>query len=155
MELHNNHFNIKYIKLINHIATGRKEWSADLERGKEFDLGWIITDETTEDEKPKTLARKKKDAEKAVKGDRILLCQNNCYHGHRATHVVEVVDEPNEVKCVQDTWIRKVRIVFRAENFENAPRTKEVVGEKFSFRSGYLISVHAPSIKLNLAQLKI
>jgi hypothetical protein len=161
MESPKNPLNIKYLKLINHIATQRKEWShkEDIEIGKEFDLGWIINDgnkQTITLENVKMMVRRKeKDAKKPSKTDRILLCQNNSSHGHRATHVVEIIDEPHEAKRENDfIWTRRVKTVWAATSIDKAPRTEDVIGKKFSFRSGNLVSVNAPTIELNLDMLK-
>ncbi|MHC0062084.1 hypothetical protein ACWATR_04050 [Nostoc sp. UIC 10890] len=149
-----NHLTIKYLKLINHIGCKRKEWSHDKD-DKEFDLGWVINEGSGKLTKQNKIKRKEVDAKKARKGDCILLCQNNHFHGHHATHIVEIVDEPDEAKYRDDTWTRRVRIIWRAENpWEKAPLTEDVIGKKFSFRSGNLVSVDAPTIDLNLDKLK-
>lgn len=98
----------------------------------------------------KAQTRKKQDASKAEKGSQIILCQNNIFYGHRITHVVEVVSDEAEEK--NDTLARDVRVTWVAripwENY--APLTKNLIGDKFSFNSGYLVSIHSPSIKLDL-----
>lgn len=48
-------------------------------------------------------------------------------------------------------WTRRVRIVWIAEkSWEKAPLTEDVIGNKFSFRSGNLVSADASTICLNL-----
>ncbi|WP_392478917.1 hypothetical protein [Nostoc sp. C110] len=149
-----NHLTIKYLKLINHIGSKRTEWS-HYQDDKEFDLGWVINEKSGKLTKQDKIKRKKLDAKKAIKGDLILLCQNNHFFGHRATHVVEIVDEPYEAKCIDDMWTRRVRIVWIAEKpWEKAPLTEDVIGKKFSFRSGNLVNVKASTIYLNLDKLK-
>jgi hypothetical protein len=150
-----NHLTIKYLKLINHIGSKRTEWSHEND-DKEFDLGWVINEDSGKLTKQDKIKRKEVDAKKARKGDLILLCQNNQFHGHHATHIVEIVDEPDEAKCKDDTWTRRVRIVWRAEKpWEKAPVTEDVIGKKFLFRSGNLISVNAATIDLNLDKFKL
>lgn len=154
MVLEYNHLTIKYLKLINHIGCKRKEWSHDKD-DKGFDLGWVINEESGKLTKQDKIKRKEVDAKKAIKSDRILLCQNNHFHGHHATHIVEIVDEPDQAKCIDDMWTRQVRIVWIAEKpWEKAPLTEDVIGKEFSFRSGNLVSAYAPTIHLNLDKLK-
>lgn len=46
--------------------------------------------------------------------------------------------------------------MWRAKNpWEKAPATKDVIGKEFSFRSGNLVSVNAPTIDLNLTSLNL
>ncbi len=150
--------NIKYLKLINHTASQRKEWSGyAVEFGHEFYLHWAMNEERKKDlnevEIKKILAHKEKDAKKAVEGDRILLCQNHYEHGHRVTHVVETITAAAEEK--DGMWARQVRVIWVAqEPWETyAPPKEDIIGTEFSFRGGNLISVNAPSISLNLEKL--
>ncbi|MFN6564010.1 MAG: hypothetical protein RMY28_030045 [Nostoc sp. ChiSLP01] len=108
----------------------------------------------SENEINKILARKEKDAKKAVQGDRILLCQNHYNHGHRVTHVVETVISTAEKR--DEMWTRLVRLIWVAQDpwQTYAPETKNVIGDKFLFKGGNLISANAPSIVLNLDELK-
>ncbi|MEH2037291.1 hypothetical protein [Nostoc sp.] len=107
----------------------------------------------SEEEINKIMARKEKDANKAVQGDRILLCQNHYNHGHRVTHVVETVISTAEK--TDEMWTRLVRVVWVAQDSweKYAPQTKNVIGD-FLFKGGNLIGANAPSIVLNLDALK-
>jgi hypothetical protein len=154
----NNHLNIKYIKLVNHIHSNRRDWSYDEDERKTFDLHWIIAKKMTESYQDKILARKEKDAKKVRKGDRILLCQNNLRHGHRVTHLVEVLDEPYETifENKDNVWKRQVQIILIAKKpWSTAPYSQHVLGENFSFRSGNLVNIDAPSIRFELAALNL
>ena len=147
-----NYLNIKYLKLINHIDSKRTDWS-HYECEREFDLGWIMNGDNEGLNQQKKIERKKQDAKKAHKGDRILLCQNNYHYGHRATHVVQVIDNPNDVDWENDVWWkRRVQVVWLAKKpwEKEAPFTKEVIGSEFSFCGGNLVSVDAETVKLNL-----
>ncbi|MDJ0771840.1 MAG: hypothetical protein QNJ49_00205 [Mastigocoleus sp. MO_167.B18] len=152
--------NLKYIKLINHIATQRKDWS-HYDDEEIFNLGWIMNGNNEILNKQKKSKLKERDAKKANKGDRILLCQNHSKYGHRVTHIVEVIDDevinkPENPRNEDDIWWeRKVKVVWMAEKpWEKAPLTKEVIGSRFSFRSGNLVSINAETIDLNLDFLK-
>ncbi|MEH2082996.1 MAG: hypothetical protein V7K89_24360 [Nostoc sp.] len=160
LETTGNYLNIKYLKLVNHTVSGRKHWSY-----KEyckidappFYLHWAMNEDKkkgiSEEEINKILARKEKDAKRAVQGDRILLCQNHYNHGHRVTHVVETVISTAEK--TDRMWTRLVQVVWVAQDpWEYAPETKNVIGDKFLFKGGNLISANAPSIVLNLDALK-
>lgn len=160
-----NHLNVKYLKLVNHTICKRKEWSYKeyLSIGDEFKLHWAMNESNkqgkSEEEIKKILARKEGDAKKASKGDRIVLCQNHFSHGHRVTHVVEIVDHPDEAEFQDDMWTRRVQVVRVVprpweEWNEKAPWTTEVIGEEFLFKSGNLVSVNAPTIHLNLDILR-
>ncbi|MEH1881932.1 hypothetical protein [Nostoc sp.] len=102
LETIGNHLNIKYLKLVNHTASKRTEWSykESCKIGATFDLHWAMNEDMkkglSEEEISKRLERKKNDAKKADPGDRILLCQNHKNHGHRVTHVVETVSSTAE-----------------------------------------------------------
>ena len=153
-----NNCNVKYLKLVNHTSSQGKKWSYYFyEINKEYDLHWAINEnkkkDLSEEEIQKILKRKERDANKAFKGDRILLCQNNCSFGHRITHVVETVTSTAEWK--DEIWTRLVQVVWVARQPWNkyAPETKDVIGNKFSFRNGNLISTNAPTIKLNINKL--
>ena len=150
--------NIKYIKLINHIDSQRTKWS-HYDEEKVFYLGWIMNGNNENLNK----GRKKNDAgkAKAAEKEQILLCQNHFEHGHRVTHVVQPMDD--KVIEKQDFpenrdyiwWERKVKVVWMAEKpWEKAPLTKDVIGSRFSFRSGNLVSINAETIDLNLDFLK-
>lgn len=113
-----NSLNPKYLKLVNHTASKRTDWSykAYCKIGIPFNLHWAMNEgekeKMTPEEIKKKLLRKENDASKAEQGDRILLCQNNHEYGHRVTHVVETVtataDEQDEI------WIRPVKVVWVA-----------------------------------------
>lgn len=151
-----NRINIKYIKLINHINSNRREWSANTQENS-FTLGWVVNSI----DKPKmseSLLRKEKDAKKAQKGDQILLCQNHFLYGHRVTHVVKIIDESTDAyRDESGIWTRRVEIIWVAERpwEKNAPCTEDVIGKKFSFRNGNLINVNSRTINLNLDKLNI
>ncbi|MEI1375663.1 hypothetical protein PQG02_03270 [Nostoc sp. UHCC 0926] len=159
LERTGNHLNIKYLKLVNHTASKRTEWSykESCKIGISFYLHWAMNEDLkkglSEEEINKRLARKEKDAKKAVQGDRILLCQNHYNHGHRVTHVVETVSSIAEKR--DEMWTREVKIVWvTQEPWEKyAPQTKNVIGD-FLFKGGNLTSTNAPSIILNLDALK-
>ncbi|MBN3895799.1 MAG: hypothetical protein HWQ41_11185 [Nostoc sp. NOS(2021)] len=159
LEITGNHLNIKYLKLVNHTADGRKDWSYKeySKIGDPFYLHWAMNEDKkkglSEEEINKILARKEKDANKAVQGDRILLCQNHYNYGHRVTHVVETVSSTAEK--TDQMWTRLVRLVWVAQDpwEKYAPQTKNVIGD-FVFKGGNLISANAPSIVLNLDALK-
>ncbi|MEH2350749.1 MAG: hypothetical protein V7K55_22665 [Nostoc sp.] len=165
LETTGNHLNIKYLKLVNHTGSGRKQWSYEYEKyGKEkyckgdsFPLHWAMNEDKkkglSEEEINKILARKEKDANRAVQGYRILLCQNNYNHGHRVTHVVETVISTAEK--TDEMWTRLVQVIWVAQHpwEKYAPQTKNVIGD-FLFKGGNLISANAPSIVLNLDALK-
>ncbi|MEH2291813.1 hypothetical protein [Nostoc sp.] len=158
LETTDNHLNIKYLKLVNHTASKRTKWSyqEDPQIGVTFYLHWAMNEDLkkglSEEEISKRLARKKNDANKAVQGDRILLCQNHYNHGHRVTHVVETVSSTAEK--TNEMWTREVRVVWVAQDpWEYAPQTKNVIGN-FLFKGGNLISANAPSIDLNSDALK-
>ncbi len=153
-----NHLNIKYLKLVNHTASGRKCWSyKEYCKGDRFPLHWAMNEsnkeELSEEEINKILTRKKKDANKPDEGDRILLCQNHYNHGHRVTHLVETVSSSAQKR--DEMWIREVRVVWVAQDpwDKYAPQTKNVIGD-FLFKGGNLISADAPSIVLNLDALQ-
>ncbi|WP_292697710.1 MULTISPECIES: hypothetical protein [unclassified Nostoc] len=158
LETTDNHLNIKYLKLVNHTASQRKDWSYKeyCKIDVPFYLHWAMNEDLkkrlSEEEINKILALKEKDANKAVQGDRILLCQNHKNHGHRVTHVVETVSPIAENK--DEIWTREVQVVWVAQDpWEYAPQTKNVIGD-FLFKGGNLIGANAPSIILNLDTLK-
>lgn len=157
LETTGNHLNIKYLKLVNHTGSGRKEWSYEKYcKGDRFPLHWAMNEDKkkglSEEKINKILARKKKDANKPDQGDRILLCQNHYNYGHRVTHVVETVSSTAE--RTGEMWTRLVRVVWVEQDpWEYAPQTKNVIGD-FLFKGGNLISANPPSIVLNLDALK-
>ncbi|MEH2321023.1 hypothetical protein [Nostoc sp.] len=159
LETNGNHLNIKYLKLVNHTARGRKDWSYEeyCKIDAPFYLHWAMNEDKkkglSEEEINKILVRKEKDANKAVQGDRILLCQNHKNYGHRVTHVVETVISTTEK--TNEMWTRLVRVVWVAQDpwEKYAPQTKNVIGD-FLFKGGNLISAKAPSIVLNSDPLK-
>ncbi|MHC5765400.1 MAG: hypothetical protein ACYTXI_07180 [Nostoc sp.] len=156
--------NVKYLKLVNYTHENRQEWSYKVSRnGEEFYLHWPLNKNAREtmnlEEKNKKLLEKKRDAKKALLGERILLCQNHATYGHRVTHIVETVTDTPELNELNDKmWTRRVRLVWMSttpwEN--NAPNTNDVIrcNKRLPFRSGNLIRSNAPSIRsLNLDQL--
>ncbi|BDI19896.1 hypothetical protein ANSO36C_56980 [Nostoc cf. commune SO-36] len=160
LETNGNHLNIKYLKLVNHTASGRKDWSYKeyCKIDASFYLHWAMNEDKkkglSEEEINKILARKKKDANKPDERDRILLCQNHYNHGHRVTHVVETVSSTAEKG--DEMWTRLVRVVWvvAQDPWEKyAPEQENVIGN-FSFKGGNLISANASSIVLNLDALK-
>ncbi|MEH2074757.1 MAG: hypothetical protein V7K57_10250 [Nostoc sp.] len=161
LETTRNHLNIKYLKLVNHTASKRTEWSYQEYRqiGVTFYLHWAMNEDLkkglSEEKISKRLARKENDARKADRGDRILLCQNHYNHGHRVTHVVETVSSSSTAEKTNEMWTREVQVVWVAqEPWEKyAPQTKNVIGD-FLFKGGNLIGANAPSIVLNSDALK-
>ncbi|MEH2337999.1 hypothetical protein [Nostoc sp.] len=159
LETTGNHLNIKYLKLVNHTATKRTEWSykESSKIGITFYLHWAMNEDLkkglSEEEINKRLARKENDAKKADQGDRILLCQNYYNHGHRVTHVVETVSSTAEKR--DEIWTREVQVVWVAQDpwQKYAPQTKNLIGD-FLFKGGNLTSANAPSIVLNSDPLK-
>ncbi|MEH2236954.1 hypothetical protein [Nostoc sp.] len=160
LETNGNHLNIKYLKLVNHTASKRTEWSYKEYREIDalFYLHWAMNEDKkkglSEEEINKKLEQKKKDAKKADQGDRILLCQNHYNYGHRVTHVVETVSSTAEK--TDEMWTRLVRVVWvvAQKPWEKyAPEQENVIGN-FSFKGGNLISANAPSIVLNSDALK-
>ncbi|MBD1944181.1 hypothetical protein H6F78_01585 [Coleofasciculus sp. FACHB-64] len=159
-----NYLNVKYLKLVNNTIRKRKEWSYEkCLRNHEFELHWAVNESSkqgkSQEEIKRMLAGKERDAKKASKGDRIVLCQNHFSHGHRVTHVVEIVNHPDEAECQNGIWTRRVQVVWVVprpleEWNDKAPWTKEVIGEKFSFKGGNLVSINAPTIDLNLDMLR-
>ncbi|MEW5856454.1 MAG: hypothetical protein AB1861_03610 [Cyanobacteriota bacterium] len=159
-----NYLNVKYLKLVNNTICKRKEWSyEEYLRNDEFELHWAVNESSkqgkSQEEIKRMLAGKERDAKKASKGDRIVLCQNHFSHGHRVTHVVEIVDHPDEAEFHDDMWTRRVQVVRVVprpweEWNEKAPWTTEVIGKEFLFKSGNLVSVNAPTIHLNLDILR-
>jgi hypothetical protein len=159
LETTGNNLNIKYLKLVNHTANGRKDWSYKeyCKIDAPFYLHWAMNEDKkkgmSEEEINKILAQKEKDANKSDEGDRIVLCQNHYNHGHRVTHLVETVSSTAEKR--DEMWIREVRVVWAAQHpwEKYAPQTKNVIDD-FLFKGGNLISANAPSIVLNLDALK-
>ena len=162
LETSANHLNIKYLKLVNHTASKRTEWSYQEYRqiGVTFYLHWAMNEDLkkglSEEEISKRLARKENDSRKADQGDHILLCQNHYNHGHRVTHVVETVSSSSTAEKRDEMWTRLVRVVWvvAQDPWEKyAPEQENVIGN-FSFKGGNLICANAPSIVLNLDALK-
>lgn len=151
--------NVKYLKLVNYTHENRQEWSYEVSRnGEEFYLHWPLNKNAREtmslEEKNKKLLEKKRDAKKALLGERILLCQNHAMYGHRVSHVVETVTDTAELNYENDEndkmWTRRVRLVWMSPTpwKNNAPNTKDVIrcDKRLPFRSGNLIRFNAPSI---------
>lgn len=57
---------------------------------------------------------------------------------------------------IDEMWTRLVQVVWVAQDPWEiyAPQTKNVIGDKFLFKGGNLISANAPSIILNLDALE-
>lgn len=149
--------NVKYIKLVSQIEdreTG--EWSYDCDKPEEFDLAWP-SNPINKSENYRVSAAKLKgtNAKKAVKGERILLCQNNALYGHRATHVVEIIDNPGDAWFEYGMWFRKVKVIWIPKTpwKDNAPESKKVTG--YRFKDGNIISVNCETVALDLSYLQL
>ncbi|GAB4542530.1 MAG: hypothetical protein Tsb0014_35390 [Pleurocapsa sp.] len=136
---------IKYLKLVNYLEKNQEEWAyEDITLNQEFELHWQSSSE-------KVTQKHKTNANKARKGDLILLFQNHKRFGHRMTHIVEIANnkEAEYREYNQGKYIRIVKALWISDKgYNNAPETQKVVGE-FKFRDGFLISINARTVELN------
>ncbi|MEM8720778.1 MAG: hypothetical protein AAGE84_16030 [Cyanobacteria bacterium P01_G01_bin.39] len=139
---------IKYLKLVSHVEEKRMKWAYENQQiDDEFKLHW-------QSNSGKVKARHWANVNKVKVGELIILCQNHREHGHKVTHIVEVIgDRPQQqgnklVRLVKAIWIPK-------NGYEQAPMTKDVIGNQFSFRSGLLININCQTIKLNQSLLNL
>jgi hypothetical protein len=147
--------NVKYIKLVSQIEdreTGK--WSYDFDKQEEIDLAWPNNPANKSVKNRASVSKLKgTNAKKAIKGERILLCQNNALHGHPATHVVEIIDNPSDAWFEYEMWFRKAKVIWIPKTpwEDNAPESKKVTG--YRFKDGNIISVNPYSQRLRFYHL--